>query len=302
MVSESHPSCGINIDFTPRDNSNKWYAHSQVFNCFSCGASGSLSWFLFKSMPDKFKSFKQAEDFMANRYGVEVHHFYNDDNTDVARYDDRYITLKEDRFILPKTKLAIYKSGKETYQYFFDRGFDADDMKEYMIGRDTEARTVTIPAFYEDGVLAGIIGRYIDPNRPKNMRYKVYSFPKNGLIYPADKLKVVGDTIIGLESMFDVMLLRKWGHPNALALMGMEMSDEQADYIASKCSKFIDLFDNDSGGVKARYKAKDKLKKRGVMYLVCDYPEKGKDPGDWGEVITNKILNTARMTGGIPRI
>lgn len=298
---EKHPSCGINIDFTPKDD-NKGFSHSQVFNCFSCGASGSLSWFLFKSMPDKFKSFKQAEDFMAKRYGVEVHHFYNDDNTDINRYEDRFVTVKDDRFIMPKTKLAVFMSGKETYQYFFDRGFDIDDMKEYMIGRDTESRTVTIPAFYEDGVLAGIIGRYIDPNRPKNMRFKVYGFPKNDLIYPADKLQVVNDTIIGVESMFDAILLRKWGYPNAVAIMGMEMGESQADYIASRCKKFIDLFDNDDGGNRARMKARKLLKKRGVMYLTCEYPEKGKDPCDWGEIETTRILNTARFASGIPRI
>lgn len=253
-------------------------------------------------MPDKFKSFKQAEDFMAKRYGVEVHHFYNDENTDIVRYEDRFIQIKDDRFIMPKTKLAPFKSGKETYQYFFDRGFDKDDMKEYMIGRDTESRTVTIPAFYEDGVLAGIIGRYIDPNRPKNMRFKVYGFPKNDLIYPADKLQVVNDTIIGVESMFDAILLRKWGYPNAVAIMGMEMGESQADYIASRCKKFIDLFDNDDGGNRARTKARKLLKKRGVMYLTCEYPEKGKDPCDWGEIETTRILNTARFASGIPRL
>lgn len=298
---ESHPSCGINIDYTPKDT-NSVYAHSQVFHCFSCGASGSLSWFLFKSMPDKFKSFKQAEEFIASRYNIEAVHFYNNENTEIHRYEDRFIVVKDDRFIMPKTKLAVFKSGKETYQYFFDRGFDKNDMKEYMIGRDTEARTVTIPAFYEDGVLAGIIGRYIDPNRPKNMRFKVYSFPKNGLVFPADKLQVVNDTIIGVESMFDAILLRKWGYPNTVALMGMEISDEQADFIASRCSKFISLFDDDEGGIKAREKTRIKMKKRGVMFLTCEYPNWGKDPGDWGEIETNRILNTARLTSGIPRI
>ena len=31
---ESNPSCGVS-------------AEKQIFHCFSCGASGSLSWFLF---------------------------------------------------------------------------------------------------------------------------------------------------------------------------------------------------------------------------------------------------------------
>ena len=44
------------------------------------------------------------------------------------------------------------------------------------------------------------------------------------------------------------------------------------------------------------------MKKRGVMFLTCEYPNWGKDPGDWGEIETNHILNTARLTSGIPRI
>ena len=120
--------------------------------------------------------------------------------------------------------------------------------------------------------------------------------------YPADKLQVVNDTIIGVESMLDTIMMRKWGHFNTLALMGMEMSDEQADFIASRCKKFIDLFDNDEGGRKARDKARVKLKKRGVMYFTCTYPDYGKDPIDWGEIETNQILSTARIVTGIPRL
>ena len=288
---ESHPSAGINIDFVPNDRPND---HFQVMHCFSCGFSGTIPWFVYKSLPDKFKNVKEVEDFLFKRYGVKYSYTYDPTTSTIKRYED-FGEEVTPRFELPRHKLAVYKSGKETYQYFFDRGFDKDDMKRFMIGRDLESETVTIPAFYEDGVLAGVIGRYIDPNRPKNMRYKIYEFPKGSLIFPLDKLEVVNDTIIGCESMLDVIMLHKWGYPNAVALMGNGMSRQQADLIASRCKVFIDLFDNDKGGLEARRSATKRLGNR-VMYLTPSYyPEEGKDPSDWGELETVKVIKSASL-------
>lgn len=299
---ESHPSAGIDIDFTPEDSSG----HYQVFHCFSCGASGSIPWLVYKSLPDTFKNVKEAEKFLKERYHIEFSFDFDVSTLNIKRYEEHFVNLEalaEKRYEMPRSKLAVFKSGKETYKYFFDRGFTKKDMQEYMIGRDLESETVTIPAFWEDGVLAGVIGRYIDPRRPKNMRFKIYGFPKGSLVYPLDKLEVMDDTIIGVESMLDAILLRKWGYRNAVAMMGDGMSKQQADQIASRCSKFIDLFDNDQGGKTARAIAKKRLGDR-VMYLVPHYyPEEGKDPSDWGEVETNAVIESAGLTSKrLPRL
>lgn len=298
---ESHPSAGININYVP-DGSSSHYA---VFHCFSCGASGSLAWLLFRSLPDDFKSVKQAEDFLKSRYNIDFAFDFDVSTLNIKRYNDQFVILDDNkgRFEMSKNKLAVFKSGKETYQYFYDRGFDKSDIQEYMIGRDLEAETVTIPVFWEDKTLAGIIGRYIDPNRPKNMRYKIYAFPKAGLIYPLDKLEVVDDTLIGVELMFDVIMLRKWGYKNAVAMMGDGMSRQQADQIAQRCSKFIALFDHDHGGEIAIELAKKRLGNR-VMFLKPQYyPDKGKDPCEWGREETVKIIESAGITNHkLPRL
>ena len=298
---ESHPSAGLDIDFTPEDSSG----HYQVFHCFSCGASGSIPWLVYKSLPDTFKSVKEAEKFLKERYHIEFSFDFDVDTLSIKRYEDKFVDLDntEKRFEMPRSKLAVFKSGKETYKYFFDRGFTKKDMQEYMIGRDLESETVTIPVFWEDKTLAGVIGRYIDPRRPKNMRFKIYGFPKGGLIYPLDKLEVVDNTIIGVESMLDAILLRKWGYKNVVAMMGDGMSKQQADQIASRCSKFIDLFDNDKGGRTARDIAKRRLGDR-VMYLTPQYyPEEGKDPSDWGEEETNAVIESAGLINKkLPRL
>ena len=299
---ESHPSAGIDIDFVPQDSNS----HYQVFHCFSCGASGSIPWLVYKSLPDRFKNVQEAERFLKERYHIDFSFDFDVDTLNIKRYEEHFIQLEEKaekRYEMPRSKLAVFKSGKETYKYFFDRGFTKKDMQEYMIGRDLESETVTIPAFWEDGTLAGIIGRYIDPRRPKNMRFRIYGFPKAGLIYPLDKLVVTDDTIIGVESMLDAILLRKWGYKNTVAMMGDGMSKQQADQIAERCSKFIDLFDHDKGGEIARNIAKKRLGDR-VMYLVPHYyPDFGKDPSDWGEEETNAVIESVGFTSHkLPRL
>ena len=292
---ESHPSAGIDIDFVPTDSNS----HYQVFHCFSCGASGSIPWLVYKSLPDRFKNVVEAEKFLREKYQVDFSFNFDVDTFNVKRYEEHFIDLdskSEHRFEMSRSKLAVFKSGKETYQYFFDRGFTKKDMQDFMIGRDLDSETITIPAFWEDGVLAGIIGRYIDPRRPKNMRFKIYGFPKGSLIYPLNKLEVIDDTIIGVESMFDAMLLHKWGYRNAVAMMGDGMSKQQADQIVARCSKFIDLFDNDNGGKIARAIAKKRLGDRVLYFVPNYYPEQGKDPSDWGEEETNAVIESAGIT------
>lgn len=292
---ENNPSCGINIDYSPSEEPDK---HYQVFHCFSCHAGGSIPWLLFKSLPDKFKSVASAISFLADKYGVEYSYDY-DPNKDIIikRYDEG--AEKKSRVIVPKTKLALFKSGKETYQYFFDRGFDLNDVEKFSIGRDLENETVTIPVFYEDGELAGFIGRYIDPNRPKNSRYMVYSFEKSNLVYPINLLKVSYDTIIGVESMLDAIALHKWGYQNAVAFMGDGVSKKQAEIIINRCRTFLALFDNDKGGIIAEHLA-DKyfLGRVNVLYPTY-YPDFGKDPLEWGKDETKKVIDSARLKGSI---
>lgn len=261
---------------------------------------------LYKSKPEVYRSVRQAEDFLKERYGVDYSHMRRANAIkSLRRYEDQYINLdKVTRFEMPKAKLALFKSGKETYQYFFDRGFDKQDMVEYMIGRDLDSKTVTMPVFWEDGALAGIIGRYISKSRPHNMRFRIYDFPKGKLIFPLDKVETIDDTLIGVESQIDCMLMRKWGYKNCICTFTNSISREQADQIVDRCKKFIGLWDNDKDGQLAHDVAKKRLGSR-VMYLTPTYyPESGKDPDEWGKEEVGKIIKSASMIGmsKIPRL
>ena len=301
---ESNPSCGIDIDYCPPDEPE---LHGQVFNCFSCGESGSIAWLVYKSLPDRFKSVGQAEKFLRQRYGITTRFMTRDTNVMLHRYEDKYIDinrLSDEREVKPTSTLAPLKSGKETYQYFFDRGFDKEDMKKYSIGRDLKEETVTIPVFWEDKKLAGVIGRYIDPNRPKNSRFKIYDFKRSSLIYPLDKVEPVYDTLILMEACFDVIMLNKWGYPNAIATMTNKVSREQAKQIKDRCSKLIVLCDLDDRGVKLLDTANKYLSKDVQICIPTYTPEKGKDPCEWGELETIKVIESAKYMGlsNLPRL
>lgn len=299
---ESNPSFGVNIDYSPEDEPN---THLTVFHCFSCGEGGTMPWLLAKSLPDQFSSVSAAAKFLKARYGLSTSFFNSEHGTHIKRYDDFFYEENESkRFEMPRIELAPFRSGKETYKYFYSRGFNKEDVKTFMIGRDIENRTVTIPAFWDDGKLAGIIGRYISKSRPKNSRFKIYNFPKGGLIYPLDKVVPINDTIIGVESMLDAIWLHKWGFPNTVAMMGDGMSQPQSDQIAKRCAKFIPLFDHDKGGAIATNIARKRLGDRVMFIPPTYYPSFGKDPDDWGELETVKVIQSATYLGvkNLPRL
>lgn len=288
---ESNPSMGISAD-------------KQICHCFSCGFAGDFASLLYHSLPDEFgwkdektqrSAYAKARLFLADRYELEYHALDVDKMKRVKRYE----TLKEqylgdERHEIPLYKIAPFRSGKETFKYFFLRGFDKEDMKKFMIGRDLESRTVTIPAFYEDGALAGVIGRYISKKRKKNERYKIYDFPRGEILYPMNHYKSDDGVMIVVEGMFDAMFLHKHGYSNAQAIMGVSLTPKQADLICERCHTVIWLGDNDKRGVEGREKSRKLLGDR-VKFMIVDYPdeESGKDPIEWGIELTGKIIESA---------
>lgn len=296
---ESNPSMGVS-------------AEKQICHCFSCGFAGDFSKLLVYSLPDKFgfnnttldlekktyvRSYRKAREFLAERYELEYHELgYR--TKSIKRYEQTYNKyLKEDvHKEIPRFKLAPYMSGKETYQYFFDRGFDKEDMKTFMIGRDVDNKTVTIPVFNENGSLAGIIGRYISPKRKKNQRYKIYdNFERSGLLYPLDKSSPDDGVIIIVEGQFDVIRMHKIGYTNTYAIMTNQISKAQCKWVEKNCSTVIWIGDNDSRGIEGRDIAMKMLKNK-VKFKIVDYPSYGKDVCDWEDEDIHHMVLTSHSS------
>lgn len=288
---EKHPSCSVNARYIP-DDSNEVL---QVYHCFSCGSSGTLQKLLYLSRQDLFKNELEATKFIEERYNISFEHKARVNLKHIKRYEELNQVNEQVLEVKPYYSLAPFKSGKETYDYFFERGFTKEEMQEYMIGRDLKLQTVTIPVFYENGELAGVIGRKLPITCTEySQRYHIYDFSKGKLLYPLDKLEVLDGEIILIESQLDTILMRRWGYKNVLATMGGTLTFAQAKIIEGLCEKVILLFDNDNGGKLAQDRAEKLLKGR-VRIKKCIYPaqNKGKDPSEWGEELTRQIISTA---------
>lgn len=290
---ETHPSCGINVDYT---NEDRDIYHGQVFNCFACNKSGNLAWFTYLSLPDKFKGYGDAVKFLERRYDVNVDQPKRKGRLHMLKRYGEKSENETSRIVLPQYKLSAFRSGRETYKYFYDRGFDKSDLIEYEIGRDIEHETVTIPIFWEDHTLAGIIGRYIDPNRPKNYRYEIYdNFSKSSILFPLDKVEPKDGTIILVEGQFDCMMMRKWGLKNTMSSLGNKISYAQKEQLKELCHTVIVLYDSDDRGIAAAERARNMLKDS-FKVKTCDFTDVvGKDPIEWGETQTKRILSTATL-------
>lgn len=99
-------------------------------------------------------------------------------------------------------------------------------------------------------------------------------------------------------------MLNKWGYPNAIATMTNKVSKTQAEQIKDRCKNLIVLCDLDKRGIKLLETAKKHLKGYVNILIPTYIPDEGKDPCEWGELETVKVINSATYlgVGHIPRL
>lgn len=271
---ENNPSAGFNID-------------KMCFNCFSCHATGGVEQLVMKSMPEDFKTIADVDKFIKARYNVDLSSVDVSQIKELRRYGEESVRrpqLRVTKRILPKSYLAPFKSGKETYKYFYDRGFTKETVERFKIGRDLEHKTVTVPVFYDnENELGGVIGRYIDPNRPKNQRYKIYEDTNTGtFVFPQDKCKPIDGVLIVVEGLLDAVYMHQLGYTNTFATLTNSISNNQLNWVKRQGAvKLLDMTDNDQMGEIASDILKQKVNKYlKVVNIKHLYPEGCKDPQD----------------------
>lgn len=293
---ERNPSCGIN-------------AEMGVFNCFACGAKGNLARFLYMSRPDDFgydnrtpdserRTWWRAEisawQFLSERYGLDSTRLSK--SKDVRRFEDAVSKDPWKKESIPLWKIAPFHSGVATYEYFYRRGFTESDVRKFMVGYDADSKTVTVPVFWEDGKLAGVIGRYVHP-RAKNERFKIYDhFRRSNTLFPLNYYFPDGGSMILVEGQFDAMRLHSLGYRNALSIMTDHLSRRQSEMIPRLCRSVIYIGDNDERGRDAREKNRFLLGKS-VDFRVVDFPSEGKDVCDWDEGTVKEVVASAHSVG-----
>lgn len=296
--------CPVHGESTPSMGVNVYTLHT---HCFACHFKGSLTWLVYNARKDDFRGISEVNEWIYRKYGVDLDEQARQEESFVNKQLIRYEDVKDDteqekaRKVLPRSYLAPFKSGKETFKYFFKRGFTKETMEKFKIGRDITEKLVTVPIYWEDEQLAGIIGRYIDKNRPKNSRYAVREVPKAEITFPQNHLEVIDDTIIIVEGLLDALWLHQLGFTNAQSILGNEMSYQQRDFLKSKASKFVVMTDGDTGGETASDRIHRLLK--GYTLYTVEYPEGKKDAQECTldeikEMLDNK---TTKLTKKIRR-
>lgn len=243
----------------------------------------------------------------------------------LRRYEDaeEHIEHKVRRHELPRVKLAPFRSGKETHQYIFERGFTKKTIREAMIGWDRKLKRITIPIFHKDGVLAGFTGRAILEPKIKNKRgktvpnpayikmygnspkYFIYNnFPIGEVLYGSHEFYSEDDTAIIVEGTLDRLWMKQEGFTNVLSIIIAKMAiDSKTGYSAQRdillqlgVKRVIFMHDNDEAGEVGKEVAYEILKNDFVC-LEVKYPDNFKDPVGMSRKKLDKIINSATRYG-----
>ena len=202
------------------------------------------------------------------------------------------IDVPPNRFTLPLIKIAPFKSGKATHKYFFKRGFTEQTVKDFLIGWDRQKKRITLPVFYQDGILAGIIGRAVyelDTEQYEDLygeepKYLIYEhFPIGDVLIGAHMFSG-SKTAILVEGSFDFLWMQQLGFPNTLSTIISNFTEKQRDILFSLGVEEVVLFyDNDAAGRKACVRAYELLKPFFKVYTVT-YPVLLDEEGEEHEI------------------
>lgn len=134
------------------------------------------------------------------------------------------------------------------HEYLLGRGFSRATLAHFGVGfcsRGLLKDRVAIPLHDSTGNLVGYAGRVVDDAaiNEENPRYRFPSgrerkgakieFRKSLLVYNGHRLTVPVDNLVVVEGFPSVWWLHQYGCPPAVALMGSECSDEQAELIVA---------------------------------------------------------------------
>lgn len=130
-------------------------------------------------------------------------------------------------------------SDNELPRWWFDRGFDWADAKDWRVKWDGKQQQLLIPCLWR-GDLVGVIARNM-ARKPKYQNSP--KLPKSKILFGARNLD---QAIVLVEGAADCMWLHKHGL-NAVALLGLTMTDQQRLLLRNSPEVVLAL-DNDEHG------------------------------------------------------
>lgn len=152
---------------------------------------------------------------------------------------------------------------------------EADEPRPRFRGR------LMFPIYDASGRLSGFGGRLIGPGEPKYLNSSdSKTFTKGRLLYGLNWARHAirrDERLLLVEGYFDVVRLVLAGIESVVAPLGTALTEEQATMIARQAKNVFLLYDSDTAGQRATFRAGDLLLAHGVSVRVVTLPE-GEDP------------------------
>ena len=137
------------------------------------------------------------------------------------------------------------------------------------------------PIYDASGRLSGFGGRLIGPGEPKYLNSAdSVTFTKGRLLYGLNWARHAirrDERLLLVEGYFDVVRLVLAGIESVVAPLGTALTEDQSSMIARQTKNVFLLYDSDTAGQKATFRAGDLLLAQGVSVRVVTLPD-GEDP------------------------
>lgn len=181
-------------------------------------------------------------------------------------------------------------------------------MKKFLVGWDRVRKRITVPVFYQDGILMGIMGRAIFEMGTEDYevlygeepKYHIYeNYPIGDVLFGEHLFPKGNDTAIIVEGTFDLLWMHQLGFINSLSTIIANFTEQQREVLFKLGVKNVVLFyDDDAAGRIACKKAYELLKPFFKVFIVT-YPEaeddEKQDVMDLDQEQIQKMLDNKRF-------
>lgn len=326
--------CPFHAEKTPSFNVN---GPRQIFHCFGCGVGGNVFSFLMRmeglSFPEAVRrvgervGIEVAEESLSpaeerrreeleqlgriNAVAAEFYHKILLDDPEGAS-GRRYLRERGyDGEIARQFQLGFAPARWDALtRHLSEKGFAAEQVRDTLglIRAGNEGREYDLfrnrllfPIHDLNGRVAAFGGRVLDDALPKYINSPESPLYHKGrllfgLYQAREAMRHRGEGIV-VEGYFDQLALVRAGFGQAVATCGTALTAEHARLLKRYCGRLLLLFDQDSAGLKATFRAMDVLLAEGMPAAVISL-DAGEDPDSFlrkqGAEVFRERLTQAR--------
>jgi DNA primase len=220
-----------------------------IFQCFGCGAKGNVLDFaamMEKADPKDGAALHTVAGELQKRFCPEL----GEKSQAKAKTEKQpEVKPKDEMPVVVNAPLDFELKGlNREHPYLLNRGFSQETIDHFGLGfcsRGMLKDRVAIPLHDHEGKLIGYAGRVVDDAAisEDNPRYrfpgehkregKIFEFRKTLFLYNGFRVKAPVDDLIVVEGFTSVWWLHQNATPPAVATMGADCSERQAELIVS---------------------------------------------------------------------